>query len=200
MMKLNSARMAWHDALYTRWDSSGLHVEQLGMLGCQVQTTERTTNARHAAHQAISGRVQAAIDTLPVHLKAFGNHMYSPMATVDDREEAEEALFRAAYIAVAQVSKMTAKKLARARYVAMAILYRYRRLHQGGQSEGVDPLPTPEVFRHHVSMVYGVTLASEQWTREWGGFIDACFAACNDLDKAALVPVSSVIKIMKLAA
>lgn len=197
MMKLNSARLAWHDSLYTRWDNQGSHVEQLGMLGASIQKTERMVCARHAMHQALSAHIQTAIDTLPDRLKAFGNHMYSPLATIDDREAAEEAVFKVAY---AMGAAMMAKKYNRAQYVAMAVLHRYRRLHQGGQSEGIDPLPTPEAFRGWIDAEYGVELASENWTREWAGFVEQCFNACNDLDKQALVPVSRCIYVMKEAA
>lgn len=133
MINLNSARMAWHDAFYTPWDSQGAHVEQIGLLGCSVQKTEKSVNSRHAMHQSISARIQYAIDTLPAHLKAFGNHMYSPLATVDDKEEAEEVVFLSAYRAG---PKMYAKKFGKARDVAKGVLHRYRRMHQGGQSEG----------------------------------------------------------------
>lgn len=197
MMKLNSARMAWHDSLYTRRDSQGAVLQEMGLLGRLVQKTDRMTNASHAAHQALAGRVQQAMDTLPDHLKAFGNHMYSPMATDDDREEAEEALFRTAY---AMGPRMYSKKFEKARYVAAGVLYRYRRIHQGGQSEGVDPCSTPEAFRRWLSVNYGIELSSEQWVREWEGFIGACFAACNDLDKQSLIPVSKCIAEMKQAA
>lgn len=197
MMKLNSARAAWHDALYTPWDSQGAHVEQIGLLGCSVQKTEKMVTSRHAMHQSISARIQQAIATLPGHLQAFGNFMYSPMASIDEKEEAEELVFLSAY---RSGPKMMAKKFERARHVAIAVLFRYRRMHQGGQSEGVDPLPTPEAFRGWLLQEHGVKLSSEQWTREWAGFIDLCFAACNDLDKAALVPVSQCINAMKEAA
>lgn len=197
MINLNSARLAWHDALYTPWDSQGSHVEQIGLLGCSVQKTAKAVNSRHAMNQAISARIQYAIETLPAHLRAFGNHMYSPIATADDREEAEELVFLAAYRAG---PKMMAKKFERARHVAMAVLFRYRRMHQGGQSAGVDPLPSPEAFRYWIMAEYGVKLSSEQWTREWAGFIDLCFAACNDLDKQALAPVGRSISMMKEAA
>lgn len=197
MMKLNSARAAWHDALYTPWDSQGAHVEQIGLLGCSVQKTEKSINSRHAMHQSVSARIQHAIATLPANLQAFGNHMYSPLSSIDEKEEAEEMVFLAAYRAG---PKMMAKKFERARHVAMAVLFRYRRMHQGGQSEGTDPLATPESFRGWVLREYGVKLASENWARDWEPFVVACFAACNDLDKAALVPVSLAIKEMKIAA
>ncbi|WP_371917213.1 hypothetical protein [Pseudomonas sp. R37(2017)] len=197
MMKLNSARLAWHDALYTPWDSQGAHVEQIGLLGCSVQKTEKSVNSRHAMHQALSAHIQHAICTLPAGLKAFGNHMYSPLATDDDKEEAEEALFMAAYV---MGPKMMTKKFIKARYVASTVLFRYRRIHQGGQSEGIDPLPTSEAFRGWIFAEHGVKLPSENWGREWEGFVAQCFDACNDLDKQALVPVSRCITVMKEAA
>ena len=197
MMNLNSARLAWHDALYTPWDSQGSYIEQIGLLGCVVQATAKSVNSRHSMHQSISARIQHAIATLPDHLQAFGNHMYSPMATDDDKYEARELVFLRAYKAG---SKMYAKKFEKARLVATGVLYRYRRMHQGGQSEGVDPCPSPEAFRYWLEMELDLKLSSEQWAREWGGFIDLCFIACNDLDRAALVPVSRCINMMKEAA
>lgn len=196
-MNLNSARQSWHDALYTPWDSQGTHVEQIGLLGCSVQKTEKAVNSRHAMHQSISARIQHAIDTLPSHLKAFGNFMYSPIATVDDKDEADDALFMLAY---RMGPKMYAKKFEKARLVAQGVLHRYRRIHQGGQSEGVDPCPSPEAFRSWLLSVLGLELDSRNWEREWEEFVQACFDACNDLDKAALVPVSLAIKEMKIAA
>jgi len=167
------------------------------MLGRMIQKTERLTNAGHAAHQAIAGRIQQAIDTLPSRLKSFGNYMYSPLASADEKEEAEEAVFLTAYAAG---PKMYAKKFEKARLVAVGVLYRYRRMHQGGQSEGVDPCPTPEAFRAWLLQVLGLELSSVAWAREWEEFIGACFAACNDLDKEALVPVARAISVMREAA
>jgi len=197
MMKLNSARLAWHDALYTPWDSQGSHVEQIGLLGCSVQKTEKSVNSQHAMQQAMSAHIQHAIATLTPSLRAFGNYMYSPIATNDDSDDAHDALFMAAY---AMGPKMYAKKFEKARLVAAGILFRYRRMHQGGQSEGVDPCPTPESFRGWLLNVLGLDLDSRNWEREWQDFVQACFNACNDLDKQALIPVSLAIKIMKIAA
>jgi len=197
MINLNSARLAWHDALYTPWDSQGAHVEQIGLLGCSVQKTEKSVNSRHAMHQSISARIQHAIATLPAHLQSFGNHMYSPLSVVDDKEEAEE---RVLHIAYSLGPKMTARKFEKARYVAQAVMHRYRRLHQGGQSEGIDPLPTPELMRLWVLEMFGIALVGDQWARDWGDFVERCFDACNQLDKAALVPVSRAIFVMKDAA
>jgi hypothetical protein len=196
-MQLSSARQAWHDALYIPRDSQGAVMQEMGLLGRMIQKTDKQRKAGHQAHQALAAHIQRAIDTLPAHLKAFGNHMYSPMATADDAEEAHEAMFRVAYAAG---PRMYAKKFEKARLVAQGVLHRYRRMHQGGQSEGIDPCPTPEAFRAWLLHVLGLELSSEQWSREWEAFIDACFVACNDLDKEALVPVSKCLKIMKEAA
>lgn len=196
-MQLNSARQAWHDALYVPRDSQGAVMQEMGLLGRMIQKTDKQRKAGHQVHQAIAGRIQQAIDTLPAHLKAFGNHMYSPMATADDADEAHEAVFRFAY---ATGPRMYAKKFEKARMVALGVLHRYRRMHQGGQSEGIDPCPTPESFRAWLVAELEVELSSVAWSREWEGFIEACFNACNDLDKEALVPVSRVMKVMKEAA
>lgn len=196
-MQLNSARQSWHDALYVPRDSQGAVMQEMGLLGRMIQKTGKQKTAGHQAHQAIAGRIQQAIDTLPGHLKAFGNHLYSPMGSNDDADAAQAAVFHRAY---GTVPRMYAKKFEKARLVAVGVLYRYRRIHQGGQSEGVDPCPTPEAFRAWLLLVLGLELSSEQWAREWGGFVQACFDACNDLDKEALVPVSLAIKIMKIAA
>lgn len=196
-MQLSSARKAWHDALYIPRDSQGAVMQEMGLLGRMIQKTDKQRKAGHQVHQAVAAHIQRAIDTLPAHLKAFGNHMYSPMATADDAEEAHEAMFRVAYAAG---PRMYAKKFEKARMVALGVLHRYRRMHQGGQSEGIDPCPAPEGFRAWLLHMLGLELDSRNWDREWQDFVEACFNACNDLDKAALVPVSSVIKIMKTAA
>lgn len=197
MIHLNSARLAWHDALYTPWDSQGAHVEQIGLLGCSVQKTEKSVNSRHAMHQAISARIQHAIATLSPRLKAFGNFMYSPLASIDEREAVEEHILLLAY----QLGpKMTARKYAKAACVAKAVLHRYRRLHQGGQSEGIDPLPTVEQMRKWILEEFGIALVGDQWARDWGDFVEHCFDVCNQVDKNALAPVSRALKIMKEAA
>ncbi|WP_025126460.1 hypothetical protein [Pseudomonas sp. PH1b] len=196
-MQLNSARQAWHDAYHAAQGGQGAMIHEMGLLGRMVQRTEKQKTCGHQMHQAMAGRIQQAVDTLPAHLKAFGDHMYNPMATADDQDEAESAVFATAYAAG---PRMYAKKFEKARDVARGVLHRYRRMHQGGQSEGIDPCPSPESFRLWLRMEYGLKLVSEQWSREWEAFIQACFNACNDLDKAALVPVSLAIKIMKNAA
>lgn len=196
-MKLSSARQLWHDAYYQRRESTTAYALEVGMLQASIQKTDRDRRTEVAIDQALAGMVQNAISTLPETLQCFGHWMYSPLADDDHREIAEELVYA---IARGKVERMTAAKNERARYVAMGVLYRYRRQHQGGQSAAPDPLPTPEAFRGWLEMTYGIKLVSAAWDREWGGFIEYCFQACNDLDRKALAPVSILLAEMKEAA
>lgn len=200
-MRINSAREAWHQAYYMPWDSAMAHSLELAQLECAVQKTAKRVNANHAAHQAMAGYIQRAIDTLPRFAQAFGHYLYNPLATNEHREIAEETVFRIAYQSLVQAGgRMTTAKWQKAEFVAKGVLYRYRRMHQGGQSSCEDPLASPEVFRAALFDTYGVALASENWAREWGPFVQTCFDVCNDIDKQALRPVAAVISEMKEAA
>lgn len=196
-MKLSSARQLWHDAYYQRRESTTAYALEVGMLQASIQKTDRDRRTDVALDQALAGMVQSAISTLPATLQCFGHWMYSPLADDDHREIAEELVYA---IARSKVERMTAAKNERARYVAMGVLYRYRRQHQGGQSAAPDPLPTPEMFRGWLDMTYGVHLDSRNWAREWEEFIERCLDACNDLDRKALRTVSMLLGEMKEAA
>lgn len=228
-MRLNSAREAWHQAYYQPWDSvmaGAMDRAKLGITeaggyvrrqvteineegeevtyskyvfvpGVQQTRPERDISTGRAAHQAMAAYIQRAIGSLPWYVAAFGHWLYNPLANDDHRETAEAAVMLFAYD---HHGRMTAKKAERARFVAAGVLYRYRRMHQGGQSSMPDPLESPEAFRGWLLGEYGVKLSSEQWGREWGGFIQHCFDVCNDLDKQALAPVAMVISAMKEAA
>ncbi|PKG15121.1 hypothetical protein CVS50_32765, partial [Pseudomonas aeruginosa] len=125
-MNLNSARIAWHDAFYTPWNSGMAEAAERAALGIveaggyvrrriteidddgeavsysqhtfvpgiHQTRTERDISTPRAVHQALAGMIQKAIDTLPAHLKVFGNHMYSPMAGEDEKEAAEEIVVK----------------------------------------------------------------------------------------------------------
>lgn len=192
-MKLNSARLAWHDCYYSPGDSLAAFAIERARLGGAVQLSEFDGRTSRAVHQAIAGRIQQAINTLPRYVAAFGHWMYNPLAEDDHREMAEAVVFVRAYD---RVERMTRKKWEKARYVAMGVLYRYRRMHQGGQSANIDPLGKPEMFRDWLEAMYGVRIRSEAWSREWAGFVGFCFEACDDLDREALAPVSAVIRVM----
>ncbi|MBB1606530.1 MULTISPECIES: hypothetical protein [Pseudomonas] len=200
-MKLNSARQAWHEAFYGKRNSNANHFATIHRLGTQIQQTEIDRSLDHCEHGVLAGYVQQAVASLSPDLQLFGHHMYGPEGIIGDpddvREAAEALVFDLAY---SRVEKMYAKKMERARAVAAGVLYRYRRMHQGGQSSMPDPMPKPEGFRAWILAEKGISLSSEQWTREWEGFIDTCFLACDDLDKQALIPVSSILALMKEAA
>lgn len=195
-MRLSSAREEWHRAYYRPGDGSNRHAESLALIG-PYQATERVRGVAGLVSETISAHVRSVVERLPADLYAFGNHLYHPESNDLWRELAEEFVFQLAY---QRGPRMYAKKYAKAEFVAMAVLYRYRRQHQGGQSAAPDPLPTPEAFRTFLGYTYGVELDARNWDREWEEFIQACFDACNDLDQMALAPVARLLRDMKMAA
>lgn len=200
-MKLNSARQAWHEAFYGKRNSNANHFATIHRLGTQIQQTEIDRSLDHCEHGVLAGYVQQAVASLSPDLQLFGHHMYGPEGIIGDpddvREAAEALVFRLAY---SRGEKMYAKKFEKAHHVAGGVLERYRRMHQGGQSSMPDPIPTPEAFRAWILAHHGIDLDSRNWAREWQPFIDACFLVCDDLDKQALIPVSSILAVMKEAA
>ena len=79
-------------------------------------------------------------------------------------------------------------------------MFRYRRMHQGGQSSAQDPFASPEWFKRWIDETYGVVLPSCAWARDWEPFVQICFEVCEDLDRRALSPVAAAIYEMKDAA
>ncbi|WXL23928.1 hypothetical protein WG219_11230 [Ectopseudomonas mendocina] len=161
----------------------------------------RTNSASKLVDRALAGHIQKAVSSLSPGLRAFGNHMYSPIATIDDMEAAEQLVWewyetRRIYHGV----RVTAEKREKAFYVAKICLHRYRRMHQGGMSAGIDPTPTPEAFRAALNDVYGVKLRSSSWDRDWQSVVDMMAEVCNDIDKLALQPVAAVVAELKEAA
>lgn len=201
-MRLHTAREAWFQAFYTPRDSQGSFIERLGLMGTMVQMTDRDSSTPAAMHQALAGRIQSAIKTLPRHVQALGHHLYNPMHDDDHdlRESVEAYVFMLAYQAFTKETRMTAKKAEKARYVAAGVLYRYRRMHQGGASACADPLEKAEHFRDWLDLEKGCRLAKDNFAREWEPFVQACFDVCNDLDKTALSAVGRCLGEMREAA
>jgi len=193
-MRINSARHAWHDCAY---NPAPGQTSDTAALGVVVQKTERGPTANPAIHGALAGHIQSAIARLHYQLRAFGNAMYAAEPTDDDREEAEDAVFR---VACSRVGRMTASKRERAEFVAKGVFRRYRYMHQGGQFSSPDPLINPEFFRAWLKGEYDVELPSAAWGRDWEPFVQLCFDACDDLDVKALGPIGEVIYKMKRAA
>lgn len=196
-MRIISARQAWHDCFYQPWDSVMSVAAEWAQLGASVQRTAKAVNSNHAAHQALAGRVQSAITTLPYCLQAFGHHMYSPIATASDREAAEDAVFARA---AGKVPAMREAKYRQAEYVAKGVLHRYRAINQGGMGQNQDLLEGPASFVKMLKETYGIELLEQNWNRDWRDFAEVCFDACNDLDRAALRPVAMTLEALKDAA
>jgi hypothetical protein len=200
-MKINSARLAWHDCTYTETRGGLSGLEQQCLLGTAVQTTDRGVTANSAAHGTVAGWIQSAIAKLSPEVRVFGDFMYAPRPDrrrADDiREAAEEVVFN---LVVAKSPRMTAAKREKLEYVVKGVMRRYQYMHQGGQSANADPLASPEKFRAWLYAEYEVRLESVRWAREWEGYIQLAFECCEDLDKAALSPIAAVIYEMKEAA
>lgn len=196
-MKIKSARQVWHDCSYveSRGGLSGL--AERSLLGVAVQTTDKGVTANAAMHGALAGQVQSVIAKLHPQVRAFGDFMYSAGQCPNVREAAEEAVFN---LVVSKSPRMTAGKRDKLEYVVKGVMFRYRRMHQGGQSACDDPLPTPEGFRAMLDQVYGVRLESTAWARDWEGFVARTFECCEDIDRMALSPVGALIYMMKEAA
>ncbi|MFK3910221.1 hypothetical protein ACI2KD_19480 [Pseudomonas monteilii] len=196
-MRLNTARQAWHDCYHTSSDQQGRALERLGALGTRVQVTTGQRGTGRATHQALAGRVQAAIATLRRPLKAFGDFMYCPQLDIDTQEVAQEVVFT---LVQQRSPRMTAAKREQLDYVVKGVMARYRYMHQGGQSANADPLVAPEAFRAWLDAHYGVALESTNWTRNWGGAVSLIFACCEDLDAVVLAPVMDALQVMKKSA
>ncbi|WP_330114091.1 hypothetical protein SA496_15600 [Pseudomonas sp. JS3066] len=194
-MQLNTARQAWHDAYYQPWDSVMSHALEMAQLEAAVQKTEKQRGTTHAVHQALAGRIQLAIDTLPRDLKRFGHHLYNPLASRGDEVEANLLVWR-----LAKNEPMSQQKETRAFAICCGVVHRYRMQHQGGQSSMPDPLPSPEAFRAWILERFKLAIRSENWGRDWAGFVQACFDVCCDLDRKALGPVAAMLGEMKEAA
>lgn len=193
-MRLTTARAAWHDSSYvmTRGGLSGL--TERAMLGVAVQTTARGNTADHAVHAALAGMIQSVISRLHPQIRVFGEFMYSALQDDAVREAAEDVVFAAT---MSKAKRMTEAKRERAYYVVKGVMFRYRYMHQGGQSANADPLIKPEMFRGWLYGEYGVRIESAAWAREWEPFIQLCFECCEDLDRMALSPVAAIIYEMK---
>lgn len=59
--------------------------------------------------------------------------------------------------------------------MAKGVLYRYHRMHQGGQSACEDPLASPEAFRAALLETYDLKFSSEQWAGS--GVVSSSYAS-----------------------
>lgn len=180
MAERYTARHAWHDS------HSGNRSHAMARAVLEAASLTRST--RSAIGRTVAAHIQDAVASLPLALRLFGDHLYSPLARDQERIEAERLVLEHA-LALHKPMRNPKKQLAP--HVAAAALHRYRQMHQGGQGAGIDPLPNPEALRAWILATRGIRLESMQWTREWAPFLQACMDVCADLDAKALAPVAS---------
>lgn len=202
-MKLWSARLAWHDAYYTPWDSvmgHGLETVKLGKRGYVANETrpDRWENLGKITHMALAGRVQHAISTLSLEYQAFGHHLYAPVISTEQSNAWDEVAVHLLAGGVDLVLRERGDKrrcmdYSREFYVARGVLVRYRHMVQGGMGVNPDPMADPWVFRGWLADHHGVELDSRNWARNWGWLIGRMFDEAGAIDRLCLRPVGRVL-------
>lgn len=185
-MKLKSARQAWHDAFFAGKENTLIEFFQLGVA---IQKTMRSNSLNVAIHAWIAGRIQHVISLLPENIKGFGNFMYSPLRTIDDLENGQEAVFdhfRFNY----KGDKLTEKKLEQIYYLVIAAMYEYFFIVYGNSS----PFKTASDICRFLYDEKGIKMDNRNWGREFGSIYENLLMSCNYIDKTALEPVVKVIK------
>ncbi|MHB0820112.1 hypothetical protein ACYCFK_17780 [Stutzerimonas stutzeri] len=190
-MKLFSARQAWHDCMY---QSGACMLESLVDRACwgQVQFTEIDRSLDRIAHQALAGRFQAAIASLPMELQHFGHNLYAPEISTRQSNQCLEIAHELVWLSWGKRDQLGEEKARQAYWVAAGVLYRYRRMVQGGMGNP-DPLESPRLFRSWLQDSHGVILDRRNWSREWGWIVQELFRMCDRLDRDALRPLAVVL-------
>jgi len=190
-MRLQSSRQAWHDCFYQRGACTLETLVDRAFWG-QIQLTQIDRSLDRIAHQALAGRFQAAIASLPIELQHFGNSLYAPESCTRQSNLWQEAAHELVWLSWGKRVELNEEKANQAYWVAAGVLYRYRRMVQGGMGNP-DPLEAPRQFRAWLQDSFGVILDRRNWTREWGWIVQQLFGECDRLDRAALLPLSAVL-------
>lgn len=190
-MRLKSARQAWHDAYHQQGKCM---LESLVDRACwgQVQLSEIDNSLSHIEHQALSGRFQFAIASLPMHLQYFGHNLYAPEQSDRMSDAWLDVAHELVWASWAKREQLRGEKLQAAYWVARGVLYRYRFMVQGGMGNP-DPLERPALFRAWLLECHGVLLDRRNWSREWGWVIQDLFRVVGRLDGQALRPLAVVL-------
>ena len=190
-MKLISARQAWHDCMYQAGKSMLESLADRSVWG-QVQFSVVDSSLHRIAHQALAGRFQHAIASLPLELQHFGHNLYAPEVSTRQSNQWQEIAHALVWESWAKRAELSEAKREQAYWVAAGVLHRYRVMVQGGMGNP-DPLEEPRLFRGWLQDRHGVILDRRNWSREWGWIVQELFRVCDRLDRQALRPLAEVL-------
>lgn len=159
----------------------------------QVQFSVVDNSLHHIAHQALAGRFQHAIASLPLELQHFGHNLYAPEISTRQSNQWLEVAHALVWESWAKRDELSEEKRVQAYWVAAGVLHRYRRMVQGGMGN-LDPLEQPRLFRSWLQDCHGVILDRRNWSREWGWIVQELFRVCDRLDRQALRPLAMVLE------
>lgn len=192
-MRLQSARQAWHDSFYQVGKCALESLVDRAFWG-QVQFTELDRSLEQIEHQVLAGKFQHAIASLPVPLQQFGHHLYAPEFSTRESNQWPETARDLVWLSWGKRDQLSEEKARLAYWVAAGVLFRYRRMVQGGMGNP-DPLEAPRQFRAWLQEQHSVTLDRRNWSREWGWIVQELFRVCDRLDRQALGPVAAVLSL-----
>lgn len=192
-MRLITARQAWHDCFYNRVDSPIARLAEAALLGAHIQNTAYHNSDNRAGHIAEAGKIQLAIDSLPDHLQIVGHWLYAPLTTQQANnlaEEVQDVIWNKSGLL------MLGKEKERAYWLTRAVMRDYQDLVLGRTIR----LGTPQRIRGWLLDTHGVDLRTcKDWQRGAKQTSSKLWATLDDLDAAALAPLSAIIATKKEA-
>lgn len=152
----------------------------------ETRTSSSRRSTARAAHLAMMGKVQRAIDTLPFQVQQFGHFMYSP---VPNMRYVMNAMLLIA--TKAELSKLTRLQRVRAQYLVTATLQSFKCEVTGAPEWG------PARVAEEMKAFYGLALDQNNWNRDWKPLWDLLRATIKEVDTDAQVPIWQVINAEK---
>ena len=194
-MRLITARQAWHDCFYNGVDSPIAKLAEAAALGAHIQNTAFHNSTNRACHIAQAGKVQSAIHSLPVELQITGRWLYAPLTTQQANnlgEELQDIIWHKSGLI------MRGKEKERAYWLIRAVMRDYQDLVLGRAIR----LGTPQSIRGWLLDNFGVDLRTSKdwWQRGTKQTTSKLWATLDDLDAAALAPLSAIIATQREAA
>ena len=183
-MRWHTARQCWHDCTFLSRPSVMAVAVENANLGASVQKS----NVRHdtTVHHVESGMVQAAISTLPRHLRELGDWLYAPFTA----EERAHRVLPVATIVNEHAGLEALDPDPRTSHwmpLVIATLYEYARVVLG---EDVQRRNGKAIRRWIFDELH---LETRPWERQERRIYEQLWSAINDLDRQALVPVTRLL-------